>query len=250
MAAGKIPYEVYILGVRVDNITGEETLERIVQFIRDGRPRQIVTVNPEFVITAQHDRAFCEILNNADLALPDGIGLLWASRVLGKPLRERVAGSDLIYDLAALASARGYSIYFLGAMPGVGQRAAQVLQAKSPGLRVSGIYAGSPRPEEDDEVVGRIRASAPDILLVAYGAPAQDRWIRRNLDRLGVPVCIGVGGALDFASGKAKRAPFWVRRIGLEWLFRLIQEPWRWRRMMRLPRFAALVLRSRIWQTS
>jgi len=241
---------IEILGVKVDNVTGSEAMDRIGEFIRDGRPHQVVTVNPEFVVMAQRDRDFRQILNGSELALPDGVGLLWASRVLGRPLRERVAGSDLVEDLARLAAEGGYGLYLLGAGPGVAQDAAGALMTRYPSLRIAGAYAGSPRDEEDGETVSRVRAASPDILLVAYGAPAQDRWIRRNLRLLGVPVCIGVGGALDFTSGRVKRAPIWVRRLGLEWLFRLAIQPWRWRRMLRLPRFAFLVLRSRVWQSA
>ncbi|MDP2726812.1 MAG: WecB/TagA/CpsF family glycosyltransferase, partial [Dehalococcoidia bacterium] len=124
------------------------------------------------------------------------------------------------------------------------------LQGRYPGLRIAGTYPGSPSLEEEGEIVSKVREASPDILLVAYGAPAQDLWIYRNLERLHVPVAMGVGGALDFVSGRVRRAPPWVRSLGLEWLFRLAQEPWRWRRMMRLPYFAALVLRSRLWQSA
>lgn len=242
--------EVYILGVRVDNVTEEEALDQIDEFVRDGACHQIVTVNPEFVSMAQQDRNFRDIINGADLALPDGVGLLWAARILGRPLRERVAGTDLVERLASRAASRGYSLYLLGAAPGVGQQAAAMLQARYPGLRIAGAYPGSPSPEEDEEIIAKVRAVSPEILLVAFGAPAQDRWIHRNLERLGVPVSMGVGGALDFASGRVRRAPPWLRRLGLEWLFRLAQEPWRWHRMTRLPRFALLVLRSRLWQSA
>lgn len=236
------------MGIGVDDIREGEALERIEAFIRDGASHHVVTVNPEFVVMAQQDGDFRDTLNRADLALPDGVGIVWASQILGKPLRERVAGSDLVERLAEWASRRGHNLYLLGARPGVAQEAARRWQGRYPGLRIVGAYPGSPSPQEEGEIVARVRAAAPDILLVAYGAPAQDRWIRRNLERLGVPVSMGVGGALDFVSGRARRAPPWVRRLGLEWLFRLAQEPWRWRRMTRLPRFAFLVMRSRLWQ--
>ncbi|MDO8692294.1 MAG: WecB/TagA/CpsF family glycosyltransferase [Dehalococcoidia bacterium] len=239
-----------LLGVRVDDVTEAEALDRIETFIQDGTPHQVVTVNPEFVVMAQQDRIFMDILNSADLCLPDGVGLLWAARTLGRPLRERVAGSDLVYRLAQLAEDRGHSVYLLGAGQGIGQKAAERLIRQHPGLRVVGAYPGSPRPEEDAGIVARIRAVSPQILLVAFGAPAQDRWIRRNMELLGVPVSIGVGGALDFVSGKVRRAPVWMRKLGVEWLFRLAMEPWRWRRMIRLPRFAIMVLRQRIWQSA
>ena len=235
-----------VLGVRVDDVTYEEALSLIEGFIREGTPHQVVTVNPEFVVAARQDKEFRRILNAADLALPDGIGIVWASHLLGRPLRERVAGSDLMPKIAALAAERGYRLFLLGAAEGVAAEAARRLQERNPGLVVAGTYAGSPAVEEEDEIVALIRAARPHVLFVAYGAPAQDKWIARNLERLGVPVCMGVGGAFDFIAGVAKRAPRWVQRLGLEWLHRLLHQPWRWRRQLALVKFAGLVLRERL----
>lgn len=237
---------VEILGVCIDDVTMAETLALIEGYIADGTPHQITTVNPEFVVEAQRNAAFRVVLEGCDLALPDGVGLLWASRLLGRPLRERVAGSDLVPELARLGAQRGYRLYLLGAAPGVAERAAEVLVRDCPGLQIAGTYAGSPQPCEEDEIVARIVATDPDVLLVAYGAPRQDLWINRNLHRLGVPVCMGVGGAFDFIAGVAVRAPMWMRRVGLEWLHRLVRQPWRWRRMLALPRFVALVTAQRL----
>jgi N-acetylglucosaminyldiphosphoundecaprenol N-acetyl-beta-D-mannosaminyltransferase len=238
--------QVRILGVRVDDITNAETLQEMERLVAEGGVHQVVTVNPEFVMVAQHDHDFCVTINEADLALPDGMGLLWASKVLGQPLRERVAGSDVLPAIARLANLKGYRLYLLGAAPGVSEIAANVLCKENPHLIIAGTYAGSPRPEEEDAIVARIIQASPDFLFVAYGAPRQDLWIRRNLARLQVPVCMGVGGALDFIAGVAKRAPVWMRRSGLEWLFRLVYQPWRWRRMVRLPVFAYQVLLQRM----
>jgi len=235
-----------ILGVRMDAVTAAETLDMIERFVREGRPRQVVTVNPEFVMEAQTNEPFRRVLNGAALALPDGVGLLWAARILGHRLPERVAGSDLVPRIAERAAARGWRLFFLGAAPGVAERAAARLVARYPGLTVAGTYAGSPAPAEEDDIVARVRKARPDILFVAYGAPAQDLWIGRNLERLGVPVCMGVGGTFDFIAGVAKRAPLWVQRLGLEWLHRLIHQPWRWRRQLALLRFAWSVLRERL----
>lgn len=242
------PKSVVLLGVRVDDVTGDEALSLIEDFIREGIPHQVVTVNPEFVVAAQGDEEFRRILNAADLALPDGIGLIWASRLLsrGRPLRERVAGSDLVPKIAALATERGYRLFLLGAAPGVAKEAAQRLCQWNPGLTIAGTYAGSPAVEEEGEIVALVRAAKPDVLFVAYGAPAQDEWIARNLERLGVPVCIGVGGAFDFIAGRAKRAPVWMQRLGLEWLHRLCYQPWRWRRQLALLKFVGLVVRERL----
>lgn len=236
------PAVVPILGVPVHNVTYAGTLALIGQYIAEGHPRQICTVNPEFVMAAQADAGFMSILRGADLCVPDGVGLLWAARWLGQPLRERVAGSDLVPMLAGEAAGQGWRLFLLGAADGVAARTAEMLKARYPGLIVTGVWAGSPRPEDDEAAVGRIRQAGADILLVAYGAPAQDKWIERNRDRLGVPVAMGVGGAFDFITGTARRAPVWMQRLGLEWLHRLIAQPWRWRRMLALPRFAWAVV--------
>lgn len=235
---------VRILGIRVDDVTMEETVTLCASWIASGRPHQIVTVNPEFVMAAQHNAAFRVTLREADLAIPDGAGLLWASRVQGQPLRERVAGSDLVPRFAASSAQDGYRLYLLGAAPGVAEEAANVLAVEYPGVKIAGTFAGSPARDEEDDIVARIRAADPDMLFVAYGAPKQDLWIRRNMARLGVPVCMGVGGAFDFIAGVARRAPLWMQQANLEWLHRLIREPWRWRRMLALPRFAWAVLWS------
>jgi N-acetylglucosaminyldiphosphoundecaprenol N-acetyl-beta-D-mannosaminyltransferase len=237
-----MPESLFILGVRVDAITFDATLARIEGYIADGRPRQIVTVNPEFVMASQSNAEFRRVINEAALALPDGTGVWWASRRLGCPVPERVPGVDLVARLASLSAARGFRIYLLGAMPGVAEMAAKVLCDRYPGLIVAGTYAGTPRVEDEAGIIAQVRAARPHILLVAYGAPAQDLWIARNLDRLGVPVGIGVGGAFDYLAGVHPLAPRWLRRIGLEWLYRLVTQPRRWRRMLALPRFVWQVL--------
>jgi N-acetylglucosaminyldiphosphoundecaprenol N-acetyl-beta-D-mannosaminyltransferase len=236
---------LFILGVRVDAVTFDQALASIEAFIAEGRPRQVVTVNPEFVMAAQSDAEFRRIINTSALALPDGVGVWWASRRLGRPLPERIPGADLVERLAQLSAQRGYRLFFLGALPGVADRAVEVLRGRYPGLAVAGTYAGSPRLEEEAANVARVQAAHPDVLLVAYGAPAQDRWIARNMSRMGVAVCIGVGGSFDFIAGVRPRAPRWLRRWGLEWLHRLITQPWRWRRMLALPHFVWRVLWSR-----
>jgi N-acetylglucosaminyldiphosphoundecaprenol N-acetyl-beta-D-mannosaminyltransferase len=230
------------LGVRVDDVTIEEALSIIAGFVEEGRPRQVATVNPEFVMAAQRNPEFKSVLNAADLCVPDGVGIEWASWLLRHPLRGRVPGVDLVWRLAGLAAEHGWSIFLLGGFHGVGRKTAERLRQHYPGLRVAGAYEGHP---QDDLAIERVRAVGPDILLVAYGAPAQDLWIARHKDALRVPVSIGVGGSFDFIAGRARRAPVWLRRLGLEWLHRLAKEPWRWRRMLALPRFAILVLRQR-----
>jgi len=237
---------VRILGVRVDDVTTTEALALLDAFAQDGALHQVVTVNPEFVMTAQHNEPFCVTINDAALALPDGIGLLWAARVLGQPLRERVTGSDTVPLIARLAAQKGYRLYLLGAAPGVAEQAADILRRANPGLQIAGTFSGSPFPEDEEAICSRIRQAAPDFLFVAYGAPQQDLWIRRNMANVMVPVCMGIGGTLDFIAGIAPRAPHWMRQSGLEWLYRLLRQPWRWRRMIRLPVFALKVLAQKV----
>lgn len=235
---------VRILGVPIDNVTHEGMLARVAEFVAGNRTHQICTVNPEFVMTAQRDADFMAALNQADLCLADGIGILWAARRQGKPLQERVAGVDSVVRIAERSAQMGWRLYLLGAAPGVAEQTADILAERFPGLQIVGAYAGSPAPEEESDVIARVNASGADVLFVAYGAPRQDKWITRNTMRLNVRVAMGVGGAFDFISGVARRAPRWIRRIGLEWLHRLIREPWRWRRQLALPRFAWAVIRD------
>jgi heptosyltransferase-2 len=235
-----------ILGVRVDNVNYDQALSIIESFIESGEPHQVVTVNPEFIVAAQPDHDFRRVLNTSSLALPDGVGLLRAARFLGHPLQERVTGTDTVQRVAALAAQKGYSLFLLGAAPGVAVETAARLCETYPGLRIAGTHAGSPAFEGEGEIVRMIQRAEPDILFVAYGAPQQDKWIARNLERLGVPVAMGVGGAFDFISGRAKRAPRWLQRLGLEWLHRLVCEPWRWRRMLALPKFVWLMVWERL----
>jgi N-acetylglucosaminyldiphosphoundecaprenol N-acetyl-beta-D-mannosaminyltransferase len=245
MRAGWQPDRVDILGVEVDDVTEQEALACVQTYIEDGGLHQIATVNVEFIMEARRNPAFREVLARADLCVPDGVGVLWAARRQKCPLRERVAGVDLVERIAARGAERGWRLYFLGAAPGVAEQAAQTLGRRYPGLQVAGCYAGSPRREEEEEIVNWVKASRPDVLFVAYGAPRQDLWIARNQARIGVPVALGVGGAFDFIAGVARRAPAWVQRAGLEWLHRLAREPWRLRRQMALPRFVWLVWRGR-----
>ncbi len=231
-----------ILGVRIHDVTAQETLARVEQMVADGKCHQIVTVNPEFVMLARRDRAFRRVLERADLALPDGAGILWAARRLGQPLRERVTGVDTVWRLAALAARRGHRIFLLGAAEGVAERAARRLQRDHPDLIVGGTWSGSPVPREAEEIIARVRSARPDLLFVAFGAPQQDIWIARHRQALGVPVSMGVGGAFDFIAGVTRRAPPWMQKHGVEWLHRLWHQPWRWRRMLVLPRFAALAI--------
>ena len=235
---------IRILGVRVDALTYDDLLTRMGEYIAGGTPHQIATVNPEFVMEARHNQSFREVLARADLCLADGVGLLWAARRQGKNLPQRVTGSDGLPIIAARAAELGWRLYLLGAAPGVAEETAQILNKRYAGLQIAGTFSGSPTDDDAPAIISRIREARPDVLFVAYGAPSQDQWIARHGEALGVPVMIGVGGAFDHIVGVRRRAPGWVQRLNLEWLFRLITQPWRWRRQLALPKFAWLVLRG------
>lgn len=239
------PDAIRLLGVPVHRVSMAGTVDQIASYMAGSRLHQVATVNPEFVMKAQEDPHFLQILQQADLCIADGVGLLYAARRYRQRLPERVPGSELVYHLAETAAEHGWRLFLLGAQPGVAEEAAKKLCERYPGLQIAGTYAGSPDPAEDEAIVARINASRAGLLYVAYGAPRQDKWIARNRDRLEtVRVAIGVGGALDFIAGRAIRAPLWLRRLNLEWLYRLLREPWRWRRMLALPRFAWQIVRT------
>jgi N-acetylglucosaminyldiphosphoundecaprenol N-acetyl-beta-D-mannosaminyltransferase len=237
----------YILGMRVDDVTFDDALRLVEEYIHSGGSHSIVTPNPEFAMVARRDPDFRGVLDRSSMAIPDGIGLMAAVLLFGHRIRQHVRGTDLVHRMAALCARRGYRMFLLGAAPGVAEAAAQRLVRDNPRLQIAGTYAGSSRPEHDADTVAAVRrAGRVDVLLVAYGAPHQERWLDRNLEELGIPVGMGVGGVFNFLSGRSKRAPAWVLRLEMEWLYRLITEPWRWRRQLALPRFAATILWERI----
>jgi len=257
--------KIDILGVKVNKITSEEVIQRVGEWLEKKEKHYIVTPNPEFVMYARQDQEFKNILNKADLAIPDGIGLLWAAKFLSlnvshlgliKYLQalwqfvytklslvffprycqtvfpERVTGTDLVWKLAKLAEQKSCSIYLLGGRGNTAQLTAQKLKQKFPHLKIAGAFAGSPDKEADKNLCAIINHVKPDILLVAYGHPKQEKWIKRNLDKLpSVKVVMGVGGAFDFITGKVKRAPQFLRKLGLEWLWRFFIQPWRVKRI-------------------
>jgi N-acetylglucosaminyldiphosphoundecaprenol N-acetyl-beta-D-mannosaminyltransferase len=234
---------IRVLGVPVNAITYAQWMKQIYEWVRySDQPHHVCTVNPEFIMVAQEDSIFLNILQQADMCVPDGVGLLWATHYLGRPVPERVTGSDGVPLIAQYAAKHGWKLFFLGAGAGVADKAADVLRQKYPALQIVGTYSGSPAGYEEDGIVKMVNYSGADILFVAYGAPEQDKWIARNLARLDVKMAMGVGGSFDFIAGLVPRAPQWMRDAGLEWLYRLIRQPWRFRRMLRLPRFVLSVL--------
>lgn len=238
---------VELLGIRLDDVTLDETVDILEGYIASDTPHLIATTNTEFIMAARKNREFRAVLNAADLSFADGIGVILGLRLFGQRVREHVRGTDVVEKLVERAAGKGYSIFMLGAQEGVAEEAAARLKERYPRLKIAGTHSGSPRPEYDDEQVALIQAAGPvDILLVAYGAPAQETWIYRNMQRTGVPVAIGVGGVFDFLAGRVPRAPRLIRRLELEWLYRLIRQPWRWRRQLVLPQFVLVVLAERV----
>lgn len=235
---------INLLGANIDALNMEETVERVAGFIRGGRPQRIITLNPEFLYRAQFENQLMELAKRADLVTPDGVGIVWACRVAGRPVPERVTGIDLMLRLVERAAAEGWRVYLLGAAPGVAEEAAERLGLKHPGLQVVGVHHGYFQGNEENEVAVEIKKAKPDLLFVALGAPKQERWIDRHLEETGAAAALGVGGSFDVVAGRAKRAPQWIRSLHLEWLSRLLKEPSRWRRQLVLPLFAWLVIKK------
>lgn len=225
-----------VTDVRIDSVSMRETLEHIERFIAEGKPRRIVTVNLEYLRHARSTPGFREALDAADLAVADGVPLLWASRLFRRPLPERIAGVDLAEQCARLAAEKGYRLFLLGAGPGVAQSAAQTFRRRFPGLQAVSCYTppiGDFSPEDEERMRQAIAAAKPDILLVALPTPRQELWNHANAQRWNVPVVIGVGAAFDMLSGEIARAPMWMQQHGLEWAFRLAMEPRRlWKRYL------------------
>ncbi|MDE3083911.1 MAG: WecB/TagA/CpsF family glycosyltransferase [Verrucomicrobiota bacterium] len=226
--AAALVWPVAIMGVPFDNVTLTEAVERIEAMIASRQPHYVVTANVDFLVQARRDVELRRMLLEADLMLCDGMPLVWASRWLGRPLRERVAGSDLAPHLLQVAAAKGYRIFLLGAAAGVAAEAAERLCTQHPDLQLAGHYAppfNNLLAMDHEEIARRIREAQPDILFVALGCPKQEKWMGMHYRRLGVPVVMGVGATLDFLAGRAKRAPLWMRQSGAEWIYRLWQEP-------------------------
>jgi N-acetylglucosaminyldiphosphoundecaprenol N-acetyl-beta-D-mannosaminyltransferase len=239
------PPTITILGIPIHDLTYDEALVQLEALVASGEPHQVVTVNPEFLVVAQEQPQFRRVLQAATLALADGAGLQVGALLQGRRFRSRVAGSELLYRLAPLAAAKGWRLFFLGAAPGVAAQAAATLQASHPGLQVE-VNPADPTPEGTAAALVHIQATRPQVLLVAYGAPRQDLWIAEHGTEAGVPVMMGIGGGLDYVAGTIPRAPALWRRLGLEWLYRLWQQPWRWRRQLRLLRFLWLLAVRRL----
>ena len=240
---------VTLLGMRVDRVDMETALALAERYIAEGGPHHIVTADASMVVTAHDDPEFAQIVANADLVTPDGAGILWASKRLGVPVTSKVSGVDLSERLVALSGEKGWRVFFFGAAPGVAQAAAERMREKHPGCNIVGVRDGFFKAENEAQVVAEIAAARPDILLVALGIPKQEKLITRHKAALGAKVLIGVGGTLDVFSGTVQRAPVWMQKRGLEWLYRLTSDPKQFKNRLKkqklLPRFVAMTLRGR-----
>ena len=226
--SSKLNHSVAVMGLPLANVTANEAVDQIEDLILSGGTHQVATANLDFWLNSLNDVHLHRIIAGCSLVLPDGMPLVWISRLLGKPLKERVSGADLVPQLAELSAKKGYGIYLLGGKPGVAERASNVLQEKYPGVNIVGHHApplADLERMDHGDALDRIRAAKPDILLVAFGNPKQEKWIRMHAKRSGVPVSIGIGGSMDMLVGDVQRAPVWMQRSGLEWLGRCLQEP-------------------------
>ncbi len=223
------PSSISILGVRVDIVDWTEVELFCHQALIGQEPRQLVTVNGEFILEARRNAVFKHVINQADLVIADSTNVVWASRWLGKPLKAKTPGSDLTDRLARLAKSSDKSLFLLGGKPGIATRAAKVLEQNNPGLIIAGTSSADP---DDLDIVNEICASKANIVLVAYGAPKQEIWIKEHANTLGAQLLVGVGGTFDMLAGLTPRAPQWLRHLNLEWLWRLILQPSRMKRII------------------
>lgn len=231
-----------VLGVKIDNVTVDTAADRIFEMLKQPHTHAVFTPNSEMVYAAYKNSEFCEILNSADMLTPDGIGIVYASKILGNPLSERAGGYDIACSIIDRISTSGERLYLFGGKPGIAEQAAEKLCEKYPFINIVGTHNGYFAPDENDEIVKDINESGADILFVCLGSPMQENWIFENREKLSCRVMMGIGGSLDVFAGAATRAPESWQRLGLEWLYRLIKEPKRFWRMLALPKFAFTVL--------
>ncbi|MBE7042379.1 MAG: WecB/TagA/CpsF family glycosyltransferase [Ruminococcaceae bacterium] len=236
--------QIRILGVKIDNVTMNEAVETVLGWMEKEENHMIVTPNPEIVYYAYHNPEYSEVLNSADLTLPDGIGVVYGAKIIGTPLKERVPGFELCCHVLEALATKGKSVFLLGGKPGVAEMAAENIGKKYPGIRVAGFCDGYFK--DDEAVVNQINASDADFLMVCTGFPRQENWIAKHRDRLKVKVAIGAGGSVDVLAGTVKRAPDFFCKTNLEWFYRLLKQPSRIGRMMNLPKFLLVVIKKNL----
>ena len=234
--------KVNILGVNVDKVTYDQAVDKIYQMLNEIGNHSVFTPNSEIILMAYKDESFREILNSADLLTADGIGVVHASKIVRNPVPQRVAGYDMACGIVEKIAQSGHRLYMFGGKPGIAELAEEKLKEKYPLLNIVGTHNGYFSPEEVDSIIEDINQSGADLLFVCLGAPTQEKWIYANRDKLNCHVMMGIGGSLDVFAGTVQRAPDIWCKLGIEWLYRLIKEPWRFWRMMALPKFGLTVL--------
>ena len=237
--------QVEILGVNVNSLTMAQAVEAVQQFIAEKKVALVATANAEMLMRATQDEELKDILNQADLVVPDGAGTVWAAGHLGEPMPERVAGFDLAQELMREAPSRGDRVYFFGSAPGVADKAKAKAEELYPGIQVVGVRNGFFSEADEPQIIADIRSAKPDILLAALGVPKQEKWLKKHMQELQVPVSIGVGGTLDVMAGVMERAPLWMQKAKLEWLFRGLKQPSRAGRLLALPKCVLKVVASK-----
>jgi len=273
--------KINLINFPLDSFNKKGLIRYILQKYKAKKPLFVITVNSEFAYLAFVDKKIETMLNNSSLNLADGVGILWAAKFLSislpannfsrelalffkflfsiltiiiypsfikNPIPEKISGSDFIWDLANFAAQNNLKIFLLGGGPTVAEQAALKLQTDVYGLKVAGTYAGSPKIEDEKKIINLIKKTGSDILMVAYGVPKEELWLNRNLKKTGVKIGIGVGGTFDFLAGRVSRAPRFIQKIGLEWLYRLIIQPWRFKRQLKLIKFALIIYKYKINQ--
>lgn len=237
--------KVSIFGVPFSKMDMQATVKYLTSSIAQRQVTQVVTANPIMVMTALESPEYMAMMNRAELIVPDGVGIVWAANYVGNPVTERVPGFDLLHELMRVGELKSWKVYLLGTAPETLSVTYEKLQHQYPGIQFVGHRDGYFGETEDAQVIAEIREAAPDILFVARSANNQEPWIDRYKNQLSVPIMMGVGGSFDVIAGKVKRAPTLFQKLRLEWFYRLLQEPWRYKRMLVLPKFAVKVMREK-----
>lgn len=235
-----------ILGVKVDAVTMNQAVERVISLINEKNPAIVATANAEMLLRASHDEELKNILNDASLVVPDGAGTVWAAHYLGKSMPERVAGFDLVQELMKIAPAHDLKFFLFGAAPNVADKAKIKAESLYPGIKIVGTRNGYFKTADEPEIVSQIKNSGANILLAALGVPKQEKWLAKFKNQLNIPVSIGVGGTFDVMAGIVRRAPLWMQKARLEWLFRALLQPSRAGRLVALPKFVLKVHKQKI----
>ncbi len=237
--------KVNILGVKVSKHTAESASNLIVKYIKDGEKRRcIYTPNSEILMQAYRNADFAKVLNEADVLLADGIGVVYASKILKNPITERATGFDTACMALSKMAEHGMSVYLFGAKPSVAEQAGEKIQASYPGIKIAGCADGYFDDDKEKQIIADINAKKPDLLFVCLGAPKQEMWLNKHKNELDFGVAMGIGGSLDVFAGTVKRAPVFYQKYGIEWLYRLLKQPSRAIRMLDLPKFGLTVLKN------